>query len=78
MADQVLTSLRQAKHRYPDQHLAYANVGHFIPLPGLPATVHTVPSPPLEIALGGESEPTAAAAVDSWKRTIQFLRATFR
>jgi dienelactone hydrolase len=79
LASRVMAQLEQAKHPFPDLHLTYAGAGHFIPLPTLPATVHvfTHPATKTEIALGGDTEHTAAAAVDSWAHILKFLRSTF-
>lgn len=79
LADMVMERLKQAKHPYPDRHLAYKGAGHFIPLPNLPATVNTVVDPGSKtiIALGGDPEHTAAAGADAWARIIEFLHTTF-
>ena len=75
LAKKIMARLRNAKHPFSDRHLAYAGVGHFIPLPNLPATVHvfTHPVTKAELVLGGDSEHTAGAAVDSWAHVIGFL-----
>jgi pimeloyl-ACP methyl ester carboxylesterase len=79
LADMVMERLKQAKHPYPDRHLAYKSAGHFIPLPNLPATVNTVVDPisKTAIALGGDPEHTAAAGADAWTRIVKFLHTTF-
>jgi hypothetical protein len=69
MADMIMNRMREAKHRFPDKDLAYPNVGHYIPLPNMPAKAH--------LALGGDAESTAAAAVDSWAHIIEFLNLAF-
>jgi hypothetical protein len=78
-AEMVMERLKQAKHPYPDRHLAYKRAGHFIPLPNLPATVNTLvdTNSKTAIALGGDPDHTAAAAVDAWTRIGAFLRTTF-
>jgi dienelactone hydrolase len=79
LADMVMERLKQAKHRFPDRHLAYEGTGHFIPFPNLPATVNKLgdPNTKTEIALGGDPEHTAAAAADAWARIVVFLHTTF-
>jgi pimeloyl-ACP methyl ester carboxylesterase len=79
LADMVIERLKQAKHPYPDRHLAYKSAGHFIPLPNLPATVNTMVDPisKTAIALGGDPEHTAEAGADAWTRIVEFLHATF-
>ncbi|MGH7940952.1 MAG: acyl-CoA thioester hydrolase/BAAT C-terminal domain-containing protein [Limisphaerales bacterium] len=69
MSDMVMARLKRMKHPFPDCHLAYPGVGHYIPLPTLPATVRSFGKE----QLGGNTEATAAAALDSWTRTIEFL-----
>jgi dienelactone hydrolase len=69
LSDMVMARLNRLKHPFPDCHLAYAGVGHFIPLPTLPATIHSF----AKEQLGGDSEPTAAAALDAWTRITNFL-----
>jgi len=69
LSDMVMARLKRMKHPFPDSHLAYPGVGHYIPLPTLPATVRSFGSE----QLGGSSEQTAAAALDSWTRKIKFL-----
>ena len=80
LADMVMERLKKAKHPFPDRHLAYKGAGHFFPLPNLPATVNTMfdPDSKIEIALGGDAEHTAAAAVNSWAQIVKFLNKAFR
>jgi dienelactone hydrolase len=75
MADMVMKRLKHAKHPFHDSHLAYARVGHFIPLPNWPTTINVVVHPITKekIFFGGEPEQTAAAANDSWAQIIHFL-----
>jgi hypothetical protein len=68
MADMVMERLKKAGHPFPDCHLTYRGVGHFIPLPNMPT--------PAPLALGGDAENTAAAAIDSWAHTIKFLNSS--
>jgi dienelactone hydrolase len=70
MANRIISRLKETNHRFPDNHLAYLKTGHYIPLPNMPATVL--------LALGGDPENTAAAAVDSWAHVIKFLNSAFR
>lgn len=80
LANMVMDELEQAKHPYPDRHLAYEGVGHFIPLPNFPTTVNTVVHPitKMKIDLGGDPGPTATAAADAWAQILDFLGKTFR
>lgn len=75
MADRVMQQLKEAKHPYRDKILEYEGAGHVFLLPNLPTTVNTVIHPILkmEISLGGEAAPTAAAALDAWKQVVDFL-----
>jgi dienelactone hydrolase len=68
MADMVMERLRQNKHGFPDEHLAYPNVGHLIPLPNMST---------MNLPLGGDPESTAAAAADSWAHMVKFLNSAF-
>jgi dienelactone hydrolase len=79
LADMVMERLKQAKHPFPDRHLAYEGAGHYIPFPNLPATVNKLgdPSTRTEFALGGDPEHTAAAGADAWTRIVEFLHTTF-
>lgn len=80
MADMVMKRLKAMKHAFPDRHLAYSDVGHFIPIPNMTATVHDclISDPKMDLALGGDTEHTAAAARDSWAHVVKFLNAAFR
>ncbi len=75
MSDRVMARLNRLKHPFPDRHLAYTGVGHLIPLPTLPATVHSIALPGAKdpMVLGGNSEQTAAAALDCWAGIVRFL-----
>lgn len=78
-SDQVMARLKRDRRPFFDRHLAYDQVGHFIPIPDYPATVNAVLIGDVntELALGGQPKETAAAARDSWKRVDIFLRAAF-
>lgn len=80
LSEMVMERLQKARHPYPDRHLAYEKAGHFIPIPNLPATVTSVfhPIAKMDMALGGTAPEVAAAAADSWARTLEFLDAAFK
>jgi dienelactone hydrolase len=67
MEEMVMKRLKEKRHPFPDRHLAYPGVGHFIPIPNVPTTSNFIRE------LGGDPELTAAAAADSWLRIIDFL-----
>ena len=67
MEDMVMKRLAEARHPFPDGHLAYSGAGHFIPVPNVPTTTSLI------VDLGGDPEYTAAAAGASWSRIVRFL-----
>ena len=74
----IMKRLKEMKHPFPDRHLSYPGVGHFIPFPNSPATVNVVINPitNVNLFLGGDPEHTAVAARDSWAQIIHFLNAS--
>lgn len=72
MEDMVMKRLAEARHPFPDGHLAYPGAGHFIPVPNAPTTTSLV------VDLGGDPEQTAAAAADVWPRIVKFLNQSLK
>jgi dienelactone hydrolase len=79
MADMVMRRLNQARHPFPDLHLAYSGAGHGLPFPNMPTTVNVIVHPVTKdkLSLGGDPEHSAAAAADAWPRIIDFLNKSF-
>jgi len=75
MADKVIERLREHKHPFPRQHLAYDGAGHAIRKSFLPAagTIAT-----RQLMLGGSEEANAKAQADSWPKVLQFLRTSLQ
>lgn len=75
MADMVMKRLKQARHPFPDRHLAYPGAGHALSFPNTPTTLTTIVHPVTKdkLAMGGDPEHIAAAATDAWPRIVKFL-----
>ena len=78
MADRVMERLQANDFPHPCVHLRYDNSGHAAGgSPYWPAIRFVNPVHPLlgePIALGGTVESVAHSSVDSWKKTLEFLR----
>ncbi|GAA1403899.1 acyl-CoA thioesterase/bile acid-CoA:amino acid N-acyltransferase family protein [Catellatospora coxensis] len=70
---------RLLAHGHPAEvvNLTYPGAGHFVSfpyaLPGMPPMVSISPMSRLRIDFGGSAPANAAAAVDSWRRVLEFL-----
>lgn len=77
MANMITNRLKQHNYSYPYRHIAYANAGHRIKVPGLnpssyePVSEDTVTHELLQ--LGGTYEGNKLASEKSWKSTINFF-----
>ncbi|WP_372452204.1 acyl-CoA thioesterase/bile acid-CoA:amino acid N-acyltransferase family protein [Saccharothrix obliqua] len=61
-------------HPFRHEHVVYPEAGHLIAgPPHRPTTATTVPGPGVRLLTGGTPAATAAARVDAWRRTIEFL-----
>jgi hypothetical protein len=76
LAEIARQRLADHHHAWPFMHLSYADTGHTIAPPFIPATdgsfVHPVTGEVL--ALGGTTEGRAHANTDWWPRALAFLR----
>ena len=74
LAERAAARLRAAGHRWPVEHIAYQDCGHAVSLPHTPA-VTEVPRAfaGRTLVLGGTRPGVARAAVDGWRRVIDFL-----
>jgi dienelactone hydrolase len=70
MAGKLMARLQQHGHPYPDIHLSYDQVGHWIPCEYLPAAGDFSK---LRLAIGGTAEGVAKAQGDGWPRILSFL-----
>jgi dienelactone hydrolase len=77
MADRLMGRLDARGFPHPYVHLRYDDAGHALgitpywPTERLVSVIHPVVKE--EMALGGTAESLAHAALDSWKRTLEFL-----
>ena len=80
MENLAMKRLDEARHPFPDRHLAYRGAGHMIPFAYTPTTVNMIIHPVTKerIVLGGDPEDTAAAAADVWPRVIDFLNQSLK
>lgn len=72
MAEAVMARLDAHRFRYAHTHLAYDNAGHAAF--GKPAPEGTKPNPAMFAQAGGTFEGTQAARLDSWPKTLAFLK----
>jgi dienelactone hydrolase len=70
MATHLMERLRRHRHAYPDQHLSYDGVGHWMPTAILP--MRGVRKN-MQVAIGGTPEQTARMQMDSWPKIVRFL-----
>jgi dienelactone hydrolase len=71
MSDEVIARLKQFKHRFAYKHIAYANAGHAISLPGYYPTADSVRN-------GGTAQANARAQTEAWQEVLTFLNQNFR
>jgi dienelactone hydrolase len=69
MAEMIITTLRNHRHRWRYEHLSYDSAGHSFGLPNQPRTNDAKGT----LAMGGTSAGNATAAVASWQSTLDFL-----
>jgi len=74
MADRIVARLREHRHPFAYRHLAYDNAGHSFGLPNQPRTNDATGT----FKMGGTPAGNAAAAVGSWKTTLEFLETELR
>ncbi|MEU4803722.1 acyl-CoA thioester hydrolase/BAAT C-terminal domain-containing protein [Actinosynnema sp. NPDC023587] len=61
-------------HPFRHEHVVYPEAGHLIAgPPHRPVTRTVLPGPGVRLDLGGTPGATAAARIDAWRRTIEFL-----
>jgi dienelactone hydrolase len=82
MADRVMERLAANDFRHPYVHLRYDDAGHAVgmtpywPTARLVSVIHPVVQE--DMLLGGTAESLAHSAVDSWRRTLEFLEMYLR
>lgn len=74
LAERASERLKRAHHHWPVEHVAYPDCGHAVSLPNTPA-ITEVPRAfaGRTLVLGGTQAGAAAAAVDGWRRVVDFL-----
>jgi pimeloyl-ACP methyl ester carboxylesterase len=77
LAEIARRRLEQHRHAWPYEHLSYANTGHTITPPYVPATADRFVHPVSKevMALGGTTEGRAHANEDWWPKALAFLKA---
>ncbi|MGA1990287.1 MAG: acyl-CoA thioesterase/bile acid-CoA:amino acid N-acyltransferase family protein [Bryobacteraceae bacterium] len=70
MATRLMERLRRHGHPFEDRHLSYDGAGHWIPCEYLPTAGERQN---MKLMIGGTSEGTALAQVDSWPKILRFL-----
>jgi dienelactone hydrolase len=71
MADQVIARLKENRHPYKFEHLAYESAGHSIRTSYGPTTRSMGSA---QLNLGGNPAANARAQADSWPKTLAFLK----
>jgi len=74
MAESIVARLREHRHPFAYRHLSYDNAGHSFGLPNQPRTNAATGT----FKMGGTPAGNAAAAVSSWKATLEFLEIELR
>lgn len=76
LADIALRRLEANNFPYPYEHVSYPNVGHLIMPPYGPTTIVSIKHPVDGgyYAFGGKPEANYRAGIDSWHKTLGFLK----
>jgi pimeloyl-ACP methyl ester carboxylesterase len=70
MAGRVMERLKRNRHAYPDEHLSYKGVGHWMPTGIVPMRgVRDT----MKLAIGGSAAQTAKMQADCWAKIVRFL-----
>jgi dienelactone hydrolase len=80
LAEIAMERLREHRHPYSDEHIAYASAGHSMSSPYLPraATQSMHPVRKKVYAYGGTPDGNRIAGEDGWARTLDFLNTHLR
>jgi dienelactone hydrolase len=82
LSEFAVRRLREHRHPHAVEHLVYEGAGHIIgpPMPGVTFSVNHAVHPIIgvDFAFGGTVEKNTAASLDSWPRTVSFLRDALR
>jgi pimeloyl-ACP methyl ester carboxylesterase len=70
MADEIMRRLRRNQHPFPDRHLSYDGVGHWMPTAVVPMRGSRQN---MKLQIGGSPEQTAKMQADSWPKIVLFL-----